>query len=301
MSDAVGVAVNQKNGYDFPRLNSGLGNLGYALEYFEETGSTMDDAKMFGSQPTVVLAGHQTAGRGRYGRSWQDEAGNSVIMTVVEPFNEATGDPAVDSILPSQVFVTEACVALQAVAETSDIQLKWLNDIVACSKTCVGVGKKLGGILVENTLYKGPDKTYPKLFGIGINVNYPSADTSFPATDYGAISLREVAPVSTFDLTDIVLAIIKQWQAGRNDLRAIEHNINVFNYHDARWQDNAALIGRLVQISGFGIDKDQVAVGEVVATPLNRGLVIVDGSGAKREIQNQEYHSTTIVKVLEAA
>lgn len=288
------------NVYDLARLRAGVEPFGYAIEYFDEITSTMDAAKMFGLQKTIVLAGYQSAGRGRAGRDWEAEPGRSVLMTVIEPFNEVAGDPAIDSIIPSQVFVADACVGLQTVMGSTIAGIKWLNDLVACTKDQHN-GRKLGGLLVENTGYKGPHRSYPKLFGIGINVSYENANRSFPKTDYGATSLREIAPGAEFDLTDVVLAVIRQWQTGRNDLRVIESNANVFQYHDRRWQGSASLIGKMIEVLGFGADRDQSLIGKAIATPLGGGLVLVDRSGNKKVIQDQEYHSSTVIKVLEAA
>lgn len=300
MSDVSGVSTNKYDVYDLERLRTGVEPYGYAVEYADETKSTMDMAKLFGLQKTIVLAGYQTAGRGRHEREWEAEAGRSVLMTVIEPFNEAARDPAIDSIIPSQVFVTDACVGLQTVLGSSKVGIKWLNDLVARTQNEHN-GRKLGGLLVENTSYKGPDRPYPKLFGIGINVNYENANKSFPNTDYGATSLKEIAPDAEFDLTDVVLAVIRQWQTGRNDLRVIESNANVFRYHDKRWQGNASLIGQMIEVSGFGAKRDHSVIGEAVATPLGGGLVLVDRDGNERLIKDQEYHSSTVIKVLEIA
>lgn len=273
--------------YDIPRLATGLRAEGYELEYLPETTSTMDVAKEFGLSRTLVVADHQTAGRGRYGRDWLAHQGRSILMTFVEPWGFA-GDPPIDSVLPPQVFANEGCSALQEVTGSSEIGLKWLNDFVAREK-------KIGGVLLENARYKSPDRPYAKLFGIGINVHYLNADQAFPDTDYGAISLDELPCPRVFDRTDIILAIAKRWVNGRDDLRVMDSNPRVFESHDSRYRRNASLTGQLVRVSGLGPKQDEVVVGRVLSSPLGRGL-IVNEYGI--EIEITEYHSKTKVEVL---
>ena len=80
---------------------------------------------------TVVMAESQTAGRGRYGRTWQSPKGN-LYMSLVLP------DLGKDNIaLP---FLTAVAVADSLPG--FDITLKWPNDVLLS-------GKKLAGILIE--------------------------------------------------------------------------------------------------------------------------------------------------------
>ena len=52
----------------------------------EETASTQDFARQDGPHPgTVVVAAHQSAGRGRHGRSWSEEGGTGIAMSLVLP------------------------------------------------------------------------------------------------------------------------------------------------------------------------------------------------------------------------
>src|SRR5688572_6400905 len=55
--------------------------------WLEETGSTNTDALRAaedGAQEwTVIATGHQTAGRGRLGRSWSDAPGSSLLVSVL--------------------------------------------------------------------------------------------------------------------------------------------------------------------------------------------------------------------------
>lgn len=94
---------------------------------------------------TVVMAESQTAGRGRYGRTWQSPKGN-LYMSLVLP------DLGKNNVaIP---FLTAVAVADSLPG--FDISLKWPNDVLLS-------GKKLSGILIE----KAQDKL---VVGIGVNV-----------------------------------------------------------------------------------------------------------------------------------
>lgn len=85
----------------------------------------------------VAVADHQTAGRGRLGRSWSDEPGSSLLVSILlRPELEV-----------SELFLAAAVVAL-ALSDACDAcagvrpELKWPNDLL------LG-GRKVAGILSE--------------------------------------------------------------------------------------------------------------------------------------------------------
>ena len=135
--------------------------------------------------PGIVLAGEQTAGRGRGSNTWWSGAG-SLTVTFVLPVDEG--------IQPHQLPLIAGLAARGAAAELSGdngVQLKWPNDLLYD-------GKKLAGLLCERVL--GTD-----LIGIGLNVNLES--TGAPAELRPKItSLREIRG-SLLDMTD-ALAIL---------------------------------------------------------------------------------------------
>ena len=117
---------------------------------------------------TVVVAGEQTAGQGRLGRSWHSERGPGLYFSAVfAPLQ--SNEPQPIMTLAFGLAVREAIESLTGV--TPD--LRWPNDVL------IG-GKKCSGILVEWQNGK-------VIAGIGVNVNH----TVFPDEIAGiATSLR---------------------------------------------------------------------------------------------------------------
>jgi BirA family biotin operon repressor/biotin-[acetyl-CoA-carboxylase] ligase len=123
-----------------------------------ETGSTQDAARMMaGGRPgLVVLAGRQTAGRGRLGRAWTQHADMGVAATFVV---ECPADGAGELALASGVAAARAIEDCTPVSGAPGrIGLRWPNDVVVC-----GDGRKLAGVLVERA-------DGLAVVGIGINV-----------------------------------------------------------------------------------------------------------------------------------
>jgi BirA family biotin operon repressor/biotin-[acetyl-CoA-carboxylase] ligase len=106
----------------------------------ESVASTQDVAR---DMPigSIVIADHQTAGRGRLERRWEAPPGTALLVSfVLEP------NPLLS--LAAGVAAAEAC--------GQGVRLKWPNDLL------LG-GRKVGGILVEATPAKA-------VCGIGINL-----------------------------------------------------------------------------------------------------------------------------------
>jgi BirA family transcriptional regulator, biotin operon repressor / biotin---[acetyl-CoA-carboxylase] ligase len=135
---------------------------GFGRPYlWSESCSSTQDALRDPSLPegAVAVTEHQTAGRGRAGRQWEDEAGEALLLSVLLRPPDATGAPQLS--LVCALAVAEAVGAVAAV----DAELKWPNDVLAG-------GGKLAGILLE-----GHERAV--VCGIGVNVNQTEA--SLPA------------------------------------------------------------------------------------------------------------------------
>lgn len=132
------------------------------LELFAEVGSTLDiaHARAAAGAPAgaVFLADSQTAGRGRFGRSWSSEPGGGVWMTFLA---RPTDRSALDVLsLRVGLYLAEALEQLTA----ERVGVKWPNDLVRR-------GRKLAGILAE-ARWSGPTLGWVAI-GVGVNVRPP--------------------------------------------------------------------------------------------------------------------------------
>ncbi len=135
---------------------------GVAIEVVAETGSTNADllARCAGlAGPTLLIAEHQFAGRGRSGRSWLSAPGASLTFSLAWPFAQPV---AALAGLPLAVGLAVA-EALGRLGVT--VQLKWPNDLLKD-------GAKLGGILIET---QAATPGVWAVIGIGLNLDLPDA------------------------------------------------------------------------------------------------------------------------------
>lgn len=114
-------------------------------------------------EPTLLVAEQQSAGRGRLGRQWHSQRGDSLMFSLGMPLA-----PADWSGLSLAVGVSLAESLDAAHAPAHRIGLKWPNDLWLVTKHQYAMDeRKLGGILVETATFEG--KRY-LVIGVGINV-----------------------------------------------------------------------------------------------------------------------------------
>jgi BirA family biotin operon repressor/biotin-[acetyl-CoA-carboxylase] ligase len=132
------------------------------VELMESTTSTLDVAHKLaaaGSESgTLVIADHQTAGRGRSGSKWTSPAANGLWLTLIERPTDTTGL----EVLALRVGL-RAARSLDRFAP-EPIRLKWPNDLYIDDK-------KLAGILIEARWRE--QRLEWVAIGIGINVTAP--------------------------------------------------------------------------------------------------------------------------------
>lgn len=142
------------------------GAFGRPLRFFEEIGSTNTEATKWATEGApegaLVVADHQSAGRGRWGRNWFSEPGSALQMSlIVRPRSPVD----VMGLLTTAVGV--ACAEAIEIAAGVRPRLKWPNDVTVEER-------KLAGILVESHV-TGPTLDFA-VIGIGVNVRPPVQD-----------------------------------------------------------------------------------------------------------------------------
>ena len=131
--------------------------MGRRIAYFGRLSSTQDEvarlAESGAEDGTVVLAENQSSGRGRFQRTWVSGHGNIHMSVLFRP-----------SLPVLQLLsILSGVAVVRAIRKTTGLTptIKWPNDVR------LG-GKKVSGILVENTL-KGNEVQYA-VVGIGVNI-----------------------------------------------------------------------------------------------------------------------------------
>lgn len=123
--------------------------------------------------PQLVLAEHQTAGRGRRGRNWAAPPGQHLTMTIDWRFEQLAA--------PATGLAPAIAVAVSQGLGLAAIGIKWPNDLV---EEQAGRLLKLGGVLIEASGETGGPLRV--VIGIGINV----AATAVPCVEQPTTSLR---------------------------------------------------------------------------------------------------------------
>lgn len=149
------------------------------VRWIESTGSTNDDlvhaANLGAPDHLVLIADHQTAGRGRLDRRWEAPPGANLLVSIL--FRSVPDRP---HLLTQAVAVAalRACLNLGNSADSSmELSLKWPNDIL--------IGhRKLAGILATASSARrvvtvdGVDVSIPEhiVVGLGLNVRWAPQD-----------------------------------------------------------------------------------------------------------------------------
>ena len=159
------------------------------------------------TQPCLLVAEHQTRGRGRMGRTWQSARGASLTFSIGLPLA-----PADWSGLSLAVGVALAD-ALDPPAPGIDarIGLKWPNDLWLVDPLNPLGGRKLGGVLIE-TVPVGDRRMC--VVGVGLNVLPQSLDDL--STGYACLAeldARMTAPQALALVAPALVRALQQFQS----------------------------------------------------------------------------------------
>ncbi len=167
---------------------------------FDEIDSTnrylAEEARAGAPNGLVAVARHQTAGRGRLGRTWEAPPGQNLLVSVLlRP--DPTDCPGTAGLAgPEQVLhsltlahcltLAVALSAADACRDAAGVEpgLKWPNDLVVDDL-------KLAGVLAEAVDVGGDAPAV--VVGLGLNVGWPGRDSDAVADALGATSLARLA------------------------------------------------------------------------------------------------------------
>ena len=246
------------------------GRLAGPLRAYGSVGSTQTLARAWADagapEGAVVLADHQTAGRGRRGRPWTAPAGTSLLVSVVLR-------PPFPVVRWPEIPMAAGCAvaeAVEAVAQVS-VRLKWPNDVLV-------EGRKAGGILAEGV---AGSSSHPSLVVLGIGVNVSQGEAAWPAELAGrARSLAGLAASVTREhLLAVILARLDAWYAVLLETG--------FESVRAAWRERGVLGTPLGLAGGVGTAVDIGPHGELVARDEEGRtvLVVTEGEGRPERVR----------------
>jgi len=222
------------NSLSAERIEYGLDTslIGRNLLYLAETGSTNVEASRLARsgapEGTLVVADHQSTGRGRLARRWLAPPGTSLLLSLV--FRPGFGASQAQRL-------TMICGLAAAAAVESEtglvLDIKWPNDLL-CSEA------KVGGILTDLVLI-GEQIDFA-VVGLGMNVNLEPSQLGksllMPATSLSHELGRSVPRLP------LLWAYLREVEARYLALRTGHSPV-------AEWADRLVTLRQQVKVSGL--------------------------------------------------
>jgi len=203
-----------------------------------------------------VVADEQTAGRGRFGRSWEAEPQANVLFSLLVRPHFLQRD---------EIFILTFAAAVSVAEAIEDVTgircgLKWPNDVMLD-------GKKVCGILLESSFES--NRLSHVVLGIGLNVNQQvfSPDILERATSLSLFAGKK------FDRDELLFAILTNLSSIHESLQKRD-----FYFVMKRWRDRSTLFGKKVVVSLAG--KTIEGLCDDVAD--DGTLILRTGSGVER-------------------
>ena len=216
--------------------------MGQRVIYLPVTTSTMDvvhqEAQVGAPEGTVVIADQQTAGRGRFQRSWVSTPGTSLHVTLLLR-------PREHELRRMNMAVSLAVV--QAIRAVTSLRatIKWPNDIRLR-------GRKVSGILIESR----PDHNAVPYTAVGVGINVNFDPSPFPEIVEIATSLMAEAGRQVSRL-EVLQSFLRRLDALYADLRRGQP------FH-GEWRRYLETLGQHVQVrwgdrveEGVAVDVDE--------------------------------------------
>lgn len=243
-------------------LNGGLGIPEVRLlDKVDSTNNYLKQPSVLDSRQDglVVISNEQSAGRGRFGRSFYSPNGSGIYMSLLLRPHEC-------SIQQSVKFTTMAAAAVCEALEDAGGQpkIKWVNDIYMN-------GKKVCGILTEGSADLESGFLDHAVLGIGVNLYEPEGGFPEEIKDIagGVFHSRET------DMKNrIASGILNRFYALYRDGS---------DYAD-RYRSRSMVIGKTVQITRGGIT-EQVKVTDIDS---RCALIVEDMNGVSKSFTNGE-------------
>ena len=226
------------------------------------------------TQPCLLVAEHQTIGRGRQGRVWHSAAGASLTFSISLPLGPRDW---CGLSLAIGVALADALDPPEPGRAAPRIALKWPNDLWLFEGP--GRGRKLGGVLIE-TVAVGARRM--AVIGVGLNVQaLPQRRAQGDLADltHGFASLREIDARADAPsvLRRVALPLVRA---------ILQFEREGFAGFARAYAPRDLLRGQPVRV--LGPRGDTVVEGVAEAIAANGALRVRDGAGAAHDISSGE-------------
>lgn len=213
-----------------------------AVEWHDVISSTNDRGMELSrstelATPTLILAGEQTAGRGRGSNRWWSDRGALTFSIVFDPAADLVRRGALPLETDRWPRIALAagvalCDVLQVAVPQSSCSLKWPNDVLLA-------GKKVAGILVE-VPPTAPPAPRRLVLGMGWNVNN-SLSTAPVEIQAAGTSFRDEAEIE-FDISQLLVDWLEHFARHLRGLAAGDAAL------PGRWRALCSLMGRDIEL-----------------------------------------------------
>ena len=221
------------------------------LERVATTKSTNDDllARWRAGElidPVARIAHDQTSGKGRAGRVWLSNPGDTLCFSLAYPFDKRPNELSGLSLVIGLAVVAGIAGAL-AINETTlhqqGLRLKWPNDLLMNHA-------KLGGILIEGGQSNPSSPTW-MVIGLGLNLRNAELITqnSENQVSFAVAALDQLIPHHT-PIPDTEFIWLKLLESFERHLTQFEQY--GFSYFKDSWSHWDAFNGKSVCIAGAG-------------------------------------------------
>jgi len=140
---------------------------------------------------TVIVADHQTKGRGQVGTKWTSEAGKNLVFSVFKSLKSLNIEHPFYISMITSLSIENALIKVNI----PHLKIKWPNDILSDNQ-------KICGILIENVFKK--NSLNSTIIGIGLNVNQTQFNDLLNAS-----SLKLKTGIN-YDLNEILITILNE-------------------------------------------------------------------------------------------
>ncbi|MCQ2322868.1 MAG: biotin--[acetyl-CoA-carboxylase] ligase [Bacteroidales bacterium] len=200
-------------------MNENMSFNGFEIFVFDELQSTNDflhDRISAGIDidDTVVVARHQTAGKGMGNNRWESQDGKNLLFSIAlnVSFLKAEEQFKISQAV-AVAILNVISTKLLNVSNSLISSIKWPNDIYINSR-------KLAGMLIQNTISGMMMQT--SIVGIGLNVNQMEFDDNVP----NPVSLKMLTGID-FDLDLLLKELIINIKTAVESLRTESGKLSV--------------------------------------------------------------------------